>query len=59
MLHRLTGHTSAVEAVTFDGNEATVVGGSASGTLKLWDLSTGKSKSQSSSDVLFYITYTC
>lgn len=53
MLHRLTGHTSAVEAVTFDGNEATVVGGSASGTLKLWDLSTGKSKSQSSSDVLF------
>jgi len=42
VLHRLTGHTSAVEAVTFDGNEATVVGGSASGTLKLWDLSTGK-----------------
>ena len=44
LFQRLTGHTSAVEAVTFDGNEATVVGGSASGTLKLWDLSTGKSK---------------
>jgi katanin p80 WD40 repeat-containing subunit B1 len=41
-LHKLTGHTSAIEAVTFDNNEATVVGGSASGTLKLWDLSTGK-----------------
>ena len=34
-LHKLTGHTSAIEAVTFDNNEATVVGGSASGTLKL------------------------
>eukprot|EP00041_Stephanoeca_diplocostata_P029832 m.888961 g.888961 ORF g.888961 m.888961 type:complete len:650 (-) comp23641_c0_seq2:1851-3800(-) len=41
-LHRLSGHQTAVEAIGFDGNETTVVGGSASGALKLWDLATGK-----------------
>ena len=34
----LSGHTSAVECVSFDSNEQTVIAGSAGGTLKLWDL---------------------
>ena len=38
----LTGHTSAVECVTFDSNESTVIAGSAGGTLKLWDLEQAK-----------------
>lgn len=40
--YKLAGHTTAVEAVGFDGEENSVVGGSASGSLKLWDLATGK-----------------
>eukprot|EP00325_Prymnesiales_sp_UTEX-LB-985_P001745 CAMPEP_0174710366 /NCGR_PEP_ID=MMETSP1094-20130205/12021_1 /TAXON_ID=156173 /ORGANISM="Chrysochromulina brevifilum, Strain UTEX LB 985" /LENGTH=631 /DNA_ID=CAMNT_0015909165 /DNA_START=20 /DNA_END=1915 /DNA_ORIENTATION=+ len=38
----LAGHTSAVECVTFDSNEQTVIAGSAGGTLKLWDLEQAK-----------------
>lgn len=38
----LSGHTSAVECVTFDSNEQTVIAGSAGGTLKLWDLEQAK-----------------
>eukprot|EP00658_Telonema_sp_P-2_P005482 TRINITY_DN12047_c0_g1_i1.p1 TRINITY_DN12047_c0_g1~~TRINITY_DN12047_c0_g1_i1.p1 ORF type:complete len:670 (+),score=113.01 TRINITY_DN12047_c0_g1_i1:73-2082(+) len=38
----LTGHTSAVECVTFDTEEEVVVAGSAGGTLKLWDLAQQK-----------------
>ena len=37
----LSGHTSGVECVAFDTNEQTVIGGSAGGTLKLWDLEQG------------------
>ncbi len=40
----LSGHTSAVESVTFDSAEALVVAGAASGTIKLWDLEEAKSK---------------
>jgi katanin p80 WD40 repeat-containing subunit B1 len=40
----LSGHTSAVESVTFDSAEAIVVAGAASGTIKLWDLEEAKSK---------------
>ena len=38
----LSGHTSAVECVSFDSNESTVIAGSAGGTLKLWDLDQAK-----------------
>ena len=38
----LSGHTSAIECVTFDSNEQTVIAGSAGGTLKLWDLEQAK-----------------
>ncbi|KAH9556503.1 hypothetical protein CY35_07G031700 [Sphagnum magellanicum] len=38
----LSGHTSAVESVTFDSAEAIVVAGAASGTIKLWDLEEAK-----------------
>ncbi|KAL2635022.1 hypothetical protein R1flu_006501 [Riccia fluitans] len=38
----LTGHTSAVESVTFDASEVLVVAGAASGTIKLWDLEEAK-----------------
>lgn len=40
----LSGHTSAVESVTFDAAEVLVVAGAASGTIKLWDLEEAKSK---------------
>jgi len=40
----LSGHSSAVESVTFDSAEALVVAGAASGTIKLWDLEEAKSK---------------
>jgi WD40 repeat protein len=40
----LSGHTSAVESVTFDAAEVVVVAGAASGTIKLWDLEEAKSK---------------
>lgn len=38
----LSGHSSAVESVTFDSAEGLVVAGAASGTIKLWDLEEGK-----------------
>lgn len=38
----LAGHTSAIECVSFDSNEQTVIAGSAGGTLKLWDLEQAK-----------------
>lgn len=38
----LSGHSSAVESVTFDSAEALVVAGAASGTIKLWDLEEAK-----------------
>lgn len=38
----LSGHTSAVESVTFDTAEALVAAGAASGTIKLWDLEEAK-----------------
>lgn len=38
----LSGHTSAVECVSFDSAERTVIAGSAGGTLKLWDLEHGR-----------------
>ncbi|KAG6551327.1 hypothetical protein Mapa_007113 [Marchantia paleacea] len=38
----LSGHTSAVESVTFDAAEVLVVAGAASGTIKLWDLEEAK-----------------
>lgn len=38
----LTGHQSPVECVTFDAAEENVVAGSASGTIKLWDLEEAK-----------------
>jgi len=43
-VQRLSGHSSAVESVTFDSAEALVVAGAASGTIKLWDLEEAKSK---------------
>jgi len=41
-LQSLTGHQSPVECVTFDAAEENVVAGSASGTIKLWDLEEAK-----------------
>lgn len=38
----LSGHSSAVESVTFDSAEGLVVAGAASGTIKLWDLEEAK-----------------
>lgn len=40
----LAGHTAAVEAVQFDGNDQVIVAGSSSGTLKLWDIERSKCK---------------
>lgn len=44
IVQSLSGHTSAVESVTFDAAEVVVVAGAASGTIKLWDLEEAKSK---------------
>jgi len=41
-INHLSGSSSAIEAVAFEGEDRTVVGGSATGSLKLWDLATGK-----------------
>eukprot|EP01018_Ginkgo_biloba_P033263 Gb_19465 [translate_table: standard] len=38
----LSGHSSAVESVTFDYAECLVVAGAATGTIKLWDLEEAK-----------------
>ncbi|KAG1359548.1 katanin p80 WD40 repeat-containing subunit B1 [Cocos nucifera] len=41
-LQSLSGHTSAVESVSFDSSEVLVAAGAASGTIKLWDLEEAK-----------------
>ncbi|XP_078427402.1 katanin p80 WD40 repeat-containing subunit B1 homolog KTN80.4-like isoform X2 [Wolffia australiana] len=38
----LSGHSSAVESVSFDSSEVLVAAGAASGTVKLWDLEEAK-----------------
>ncbi|KAK1305446.1 hypothetical protein QJS10_CPB11g02391 [Acorus calamus] len=38
----LSGHTSAIESVSFDSSEMMVAAGAASGTIKLWDLEEAK-----------------
>lgn len=38
----LSGHTSAIESVSFDSSEVLVAAGAASGTVKLWDLEEAK-----------------
>ncbi|XP_078176479.1 transducin/WD40 repeat-like superfamily protein isoform X2 [Carex rostrata] len=38
----LSGHTSAIESVSFDSSEVFVAAGAASGTIKLWDLEEAK-----------------
>ncbi|PKA65250.1 Katanin p80 WD40 repeat-containing subunit B1 like [Apostasia shenzhenica] len=38
----LSGHTSAVESVSFDSSEVLVAAGAASGSIKLWDLEEAK-----------------
>jgi katanin p80 WD40 repeat-containing subunit B1 len=43
-LQTLSGHTSAVETVRFDGQEESVVAGSSSGTLKIYDLKKAKGR---------------
>jgi WD40 repeat protein len=43
LFQTLTSLTSGAESVQFDGDEQHVVAGSSSGTLKLWDLQSGKS----------------
>ena len=54
----LSGHTSAVECVAFDGSEEVVVAGSAGGTLKLWDLDEGK-RTKVAISMLFELTWSC
>jgi len=43
-LQSLSGHTSPVDAVKFNCFEDTVIAGSLSGALKIWDLESIKSK---------------
>jgi katanin p80 WD40 repeat-containing subunit B1 len=43
-MQSLSGHTSAVESISFDSTEVFVAAGAASGTIKLWDLEEAKSK---------------
>ena len=43
-LQSLAGHTSPVDAVKFNGSEDTVIAGSLSGALKIWDLESVKSR---------------
>ncbi|XP_073012627.1 katanin p80 WD40 repeat-containing subunit B1 homolog KTN80.4-like isoform X2 [Typha latifolia] len=38
----LSGHTSAIESVSFDSSEVLIAAGAASGTIKLWDLEEAK-----------------
>ena len=46
VVQSLSGHSSAVESVSFDSSEVLVAAGAASGTIKLWDLEEAKSKVQ-------------
>jgi WD40 repeat protein len=43
LMQSLSGHTSAVESVSFDSTEVFVAAGAANGTIKLWDLEEAKS----------------
>jgi len=43
-LQSLSGHTSPVDAVRFNSSEDTVIAGSLSGALKIWDLESVKSR---------------
>lgn len=43
-LQSLSGHTSPVDAVKFNSSEDTVIAGSLSGALKIWDLESVKSR---------------
>lgn len=43
-LQSLAGHTSPVDAVKFNSSEDTVIAGSLSGALKIWDLESIKSR---------------
>ena len=43
VVQSVSGHTSAVESVSFDSTEVFVAAGAASGTIKLWDLEEAKS----------------
>jgi len=40
----LSGHTTPIDAVKFNSSEDTVIAGSLSGALKIWDLESVKSK---------------
>jgi WD40 repeat protein len=42
----LSGHTSGVECVAFDRHEEVVAAGGHNGTVKLWDLGSGKGEGQ-------------
>lgn len=42
ILQSLSGHQSAVESVTFDKEEEMVAAGAASGSIKIFDLSSAK-----------------
>lgn len=42
-IQSLTGHTSPVECVQFNDGEDSVVAGSQSGTMKIWDVEAAKS----------------
>lgn len=42
-LQSLSGHTSPVESVQFNPLEESVVAGSQSGTMKIWDVEAAKS----------------
>lgn len=44
VMQSLSGHTSAIESVSFDSSEVLVAAGAASGTIKLWDLEEAKSR---------------
>ena len=43
-MQSLCGHTSSIEAVTFDSAEVLILSGASSGVIKLWDLEEAKSK---------------
>lgn len=42
-MQSLSGHSSCIDSVGFDSSEVLVAAGSASGTIKLWDLEEAKS----------------
>jgi katanin p80 WD40 repeat-containing subunit B1 len=46
-MQSLVGLQSAVECVTFNSNEDKVAAGAANGTVKIWDIESGKGKQMS------------